>query len=122
MTDYKLINNENSRRYEFQIDGFIPKIEYILSENREIYLTHTEVPPALEGKGIASQLVLKVLQDIEHKNLRLVPLCPFCCRLYSKASGVEKVDYETIILKSAYKCLTKRIMILPVRCNWFHTL
>ena len=70
MTDYKLINNENSRRYEFQIDGFIPKIEYI-------YLTHTEVPPALEGKGIASQLVLKVLQDIEHKNLRLVPLCPF---------------------------------------------
>ena len=77
MTDYKLINNENSRRYEFQIDGFIPKIEYILSENGEIYLTHTEVPPALEGKGIASQLVLKVLQDIEHKNLRLVALCPF---------------------------------------------
>ena len=77
MTDYKLINNENSRRYEFQIDGFIPKIEYILSENGEIYLTHTEVPPALEGKDIASQLVLKVLQDIEHKNLKLVPLCPF---------------------------------------------
>lgn len=39
MTDYKLINNENSRRYEFQIDGFIPKIEYILSENREFKKT-----------------------------------------------------------------------------------
>ena len=35
MTDYKLINNENSRRYEFQIDGFIPKIKYILSKNGE---------------------------------------------------------------------------------------
>ena len=50
MTDYKLINNENSRRYEFQIDGFIPKIEYILSENREIYLTHTESPSCFRRK------------------------------------------------------------------------
>ena len=77
MTDYKLINNENSRRYEFQIDGFIPKIEYILSENREIYLTHTEVPPDLKGHRIGSLLVEKVLADVERQKLRLVPLCPF---------------------------------------------
>lgn len=60
-------------------------------ENGEIYLTHTEVPPALEGKGIASQLVLKVLQDIEHKNLKLVPLCPFVAGYIQKHPEWKKL-------------------------------
>ena len=75
--DYELIDNEENRRYEFRIDGHIAKIEYIKTPNGEIYLTQTEVPRALGGKGIGSQLVEKALKDIEHKDLRLVPLCPF---------------------------------------------
>jgi hypothetical protein len=41
------------------------------------YLTHTEALPELEGKGIGSTLVKRVLEDIERKKLTLVPLCPF---------------------------------------------
>ncbi len=74
--EYELINNEEDRRYEFQIDDVIAKIEYIRS-GEKIYLTHTEVPIELEGKGIASLLVKKVLADILEKGLKLVPLCPF---------------------------------------------
>ena len=66
--EYELIDNEESRRYEFRIDGHIAKIEYIKTPNGEIYLTH---------KGVGSQLVEKALKDIEQKDLRLVPLCPF---------------------------------------------
>ena len=47
------------------------------SINGEIFLTHTEVPAGLGGRGIGSQLVEKTLQDIERQQLRLVPLCPF---------------------------------------------
>jgi len=36
------------------------------------YLTHTEVPMELGGKGIGSQLVEKVLLDIEKKDLRYI--------------------------------------------------
>lgn len=72
----KLINNETSLQYEFNIDGFIAKIEYIRTGNK-IYLTHTEVPGELEGQGIASDLVKKVLADIQQKELKVVPLCPF---------------------------------------------
>lgn len=74
--DYQLTDNELAKQYEFHIDEFIPKIEYIKS-NDKIFLTHTEVPRQLEGKGIASSLVLNVLEDIQQKKLRLVPLCPF---------------------------------------------
>jgi hypothetical protein len=74
--DYPLINNETNHQYEFHVDGFIAKIEYIRSGNK-MYLTHTEVPGELEGQGIASALVKKVLEDIQHKGLEIVPLCPF---------------------------------------------
>lgn len=75
--DYELINNIEENQYEFHIEKHIAKIEYIRAANKEIYLTHTEVPTALEGQGIASALIKKVLEDIEHKGLRLIPLCPF---------------------------------------------
>ena len=74
--DYELIDNESAKQYEFEFEGEIPKIEYIKTKNK-IFLTHTEVPTSLEGKGLGSALVKAVLEDIEQKDLTLVPLCPF---------------------------------------------
>lgn len=75
--DYKLIDNKENHRYEFLIGDKIAEIDYIKSNNGEIYLTHTEVPASMGGQGIGSELVEKTLKDIERQNLRLVPLCPF---------------------------------------------
>ena len=77
MENYKLIDNVALHQYEFRIGDLIPRIEYIKTKNGEIYLTHTEVPSALEGKGVGSSLVRLALEDIERQQLRLVPLCPF---------------------------------------------
>ncbi|MCK0145522.1 N-acetyltransferase [Arenibacter sp. F26102] len=74
--DYKLIDNTEGKQYEYQIDGVIAKIEYKKAKDK-IYLTHTEVPKELEGKGVASSLVKQVLEDVETKGLTLVPMCPF---------------------------------------------
>lgn len=84
MENYKLIDNAARRQYEFHVGELIPKIEYLKSRHGEIYLTHTEVPPALEGHGIGSSLVEQVLRDIERKELRLVPLCPFVAEYIRK--------------------------------------
>lgn len=73
---YQLIDNTAAKRYEFHIDGHVPRIEYIRAQDH-IYLTHTEVPKTLQGKGIAGALAEQVLRDIEAKNLKLTPLCPY---------------------------------------------
>lgn len=77
MEDYELIDNTEKKQYEFHIGNLVPKIEYIKTKNGEIYLTHTEVPMQLEGKGVGAQLVKQALEDIEDKGLVLVPQCPF---------------------------------------------
>lgn len=94
MDDYELIDNTENHQYEFHIGKLVPKIEYIKSKNREIYLTHTEVPVQLEGKGVGSQLVEKVLKDIERQELRLVPLCPFVAGYIKKHP-----DWRRIVMK-----------------------
>lgn len=81
--DYPLINNENKNRYEMHVDGHVPIIEYI-HRNHKIFLTHTEVPKELGGRGIGSQLVRKTLEDIKKRDLVLVPLCPFVASYISR--------------------------------------
>ena len=75
-TTYELIDNAASKRYEFHIGEFRPRVEYIKAANK-IFLTHTEVPKELAGKGIGSALIKAVLEEVEKQGLTLVPLCPF---------------------------------------------
>ena len=80
-------------QYEFHVGGFVSRIVYRKLGDK-IYLTHTEVPAPLEGKGIASMLVKKALEDIRQKGLRLVPLCPFVIRYVQRHP-----EWESLILK-----------------------
>lgn len=90
---HELIDNEERKRYEFRLSEHTPVLEYIRTKDK-IYLTHTEVPDALEGQGIGSQLVKQVLEDVKEKGLTLVPLCPFVA-LYIK----RHPEYRELVLK-----------------------
>ncbi len=79
---YSLIDNKEAKQYQFLVDGYTAKVEYILAEDK-IFLTHTEVPKPLGGRGLGSILVKSVLEEIKKRELTLVPLCPFVA-LYIK--------------------------------------
>ncbi len=91
--EYELIDNEGAKRYELHVDEHRPRVEYIKVAGK-IYLTHTEVPKALEGKGIASQLVRKVLEEVKRNDWELVPLCPFVA-MYIK----RHPEWKSLVLK-----------------------
>ncbi|KAA8476114.1 hypothetical protein BDE36_3058 [Arcticibacter tournemirensis] len=74
--DIKLVNNESKQRYELTVEGLLSFIDYEIKDNI-IYLTHTEVPEELEGKGIAAGMVEKAFNDIEERGLKLVPYCSY---------------------------------------------
>ena len=74
--DSEVTNNEAEHRYELKVDGQLAIAEYRLRPGR-ISFTHTEVPDALEGKGIGSRLVKSALDDARAQGLKVVPICPF---------------------------------------------
>jgi hypothetical protein len=91
--ELNLVDVASKKRYEAAVDDTTAYIEYIKAKDK-IYLTHTEVPKSMEGKGIGSTLVLKVLEDIERQNLTLVPLCPFVA-LYLK----RHPEWKKLVMK-----------------------
>lgn len=64
-------------RYELVVDGRV--VGELLYRRRPggLALVHTEVEPALEGRGLAGRLVAGALDDIRARQLRVVPICPF---------------------------------------------
>lgn len=54
-------NNDAAKRLELEVEGSLAFIDYKLS-HQMLFLIHTEVPPALEGKGVGSAIVQKALQ------------------------------------------------------------
>ena len=70
-------HNTHRHRFEMETDGKLSVVVYENVDDETLALTHTEVDPSLEGRGIGSELVEGVLQYIEQHNLKIVPLCPF---------------------------------------------
>lgn len=73
----QLKDNTQRSRFELETDGKLGIVEYQPIDNETIALTHTEIDPSQEGKGVGSKLVEEVLQFVEEQNLKVVPLCPF---------------------------------------------
>lgn len=90
---YELINHKEGKQFQFKLEKGIAKIEYILAQEK-IYLTHTEVPTAFEGKGIGSSLIKQTLEYIKKQDLTLVPLCPFVA-MYIK----RHPEWKALVLK-----------------------
>ncbi len=69
-------NNPEKHRFELQVGDLVGIAEYRLKD-KTITFTHTEVPPALEGRGVGSRLVGAALDDLRSQGYRVVPACPF---------------------------------------------
>ncbi|MCX7313952.1 MAG: GNAT family N-acetyltransferase [Alphaproteobacteria bacterium] len=71
-----VIDNEAQHRFEMNTGGDIAVANYQLASGI-ITFTHTEVPPVLQGRGIASQLVRGALEAARAKRLKVVSRCSF---------------------------------------------
>lgn len=76
----ELIINQDKKCFEMQVADHTAFIEFILNNENILFLTHTEVPKALEGKGVGSAIVEKTLNYIQEQNYTLAPLCPFIAK------------------------------------------
>ena len=78
-----VVNNEAEHRYELKVDGEVAFAAY-RAEDGALLFHHTVVPPALGGRGIASQLIKGALADVRAKGLKVVPVCSFVAAYFDK--------------------------------------
>ena len=68
--------NEEGKQFELHHNSHIAFLEFF-REGEKIYLTHTETPEALRGKGVASHLVERSLQCCRDNGFIVVPQCSY---------------------------------------------
>jgi predicted GNAT family acetyltransferase len=69
-------HNAPASRFETEVEGQLARCDYRLHDG-VMDLVHTEVPPALEGRGIGAALVRAALEHASAAGLRVRPRCSF---------------------------------------------
>ena len=69
-------HNEAEHRYELDAPHGQAIAVYRQSGDKLIF-THTEVPPADEGRGLGAKLVKAALDDARQRGFGIIPACSF---------------------------------------------
>ena len=69
-------HNAAAHRFEADADGQLAVVDYVARDGTLI-LTHTYVPPAARGRGIAERLVRAAFAQAQAEGTRIVPGCSY---------------------------------------------
>ena len=88
-------NNAALNRFEIVSEGSdTPAILEYRRSGDQITLTHTEVPSALEGRGIGAALAKAALEFAREQHLRVVPACSFVAAYVKRHP-----EYEDLVVR-----------------------
>jgi predicted GNAT family acetyltransferase len=76
-------DNVQLHRFELDAGGHVAYSNY-RRDGDTLTVMHTEVPAALNGKGIGSALARGLLDLARAQGLKVVPLCPFVAAYIAK--------------------------------------
>lgn len=76
MTELQVVHHPAASRFEARVGGGLAVCAYRES-NGVLLLTHTEVPPSMEGRGIAAALVKATLDWARAEGRRVRPVCSY---------------------------------------------
>jgi len=75
MTD--IAHDPASQRFTTEVDGQAAYLEYERADDDVMVITHTIVPPAIGGRGIAGDLVRTALELARTEGLKVDPRCSY---------------------------------------------
>src|SRR6202020_2737878 len=85
-------------RFEIDRDGSISYLAYEINGEGRISLLHTEVPPALRGRGIANELAQMGFEYAKAHEMKVDVVCPIVFHFLSKHP-----EYKSLIGIRGYR-------------------
>ncbi len=93
-SDLTVKDNKAKHRFEMDLDGETAFIDYI-ERGDTIVMTHTEVPPAFEGKGVGSKLVKGALDSVKESGKQINPMCSFVAAYIKRHQEYQSLVAQT---------------------------
>jgi predicted GNAT family acetyltransferase len=69
-------HDENAKRFTTEVDGHLAELDYTLAGS-VMTITHTRVPQAIGGRGIAADLMRAALRVAETEGWSVNPACSY---------------------------------------------
>lgn len=71
-------------KFYILVDGSEALLQYKRGPENSFNLTHTLVPPAARGKGIAEELVKAALQEAKKEKVKVIATCSYVAKWFEK--------------------------------------
>lgn len=89
---FEVKHNPEQSRFEIDLGDALAMAEYQRAGNNIIF-THTEVPVAYEGRGLANQLAYTALEYAKAEGLKAQALCPFFALYIRKHPEYQSITW-----------------------------
>jgi len=83
-------HNHSEHRFEILVEGQNCLLEYTLHDG-VMTITHTEVPAAVGGRGIAGRLVQAALDTASEQGWKVVPACSYAAGWMQRHPEYERL-------------------------------
>ena len=87
-------NDRENSKFKTIVDGLEAVIIYSRGPDGIYDLVHTLVPPELEGRGIASQLVRFAIETAKSEHVQIYDTCPYVHEWFKKHPEERTILYK----------------------------
>ncbi|WP_139979374.1 GNAT family N-acetyltransferase [Nocardioides litoris] len=87
--------NPAESRFEIHVDGELAGLAAYQEAPGMLVMTHTEVRPEMEGRGLAGILVRHALDEVRAEGLKVLPTCPYVQAFLHKHPDYADLDYRS---------------------------
>ena len=85
-------NDEKGRQFHAEVDGHRAHLDYLKHKDGTLDLIHTEVDPALRGRGVGEAVVRHALDEARSRGVKVIATCPFVKKFIERHP-----DYQDLV-------------------------
>lgn len=72
----EIAHDVDAHRFSVTVEGHRGELDYVLRDGTMV-ITHTGVPPAIGGRGIAAELTRVALETARREDWKVLPACSY---------------------------------------------
>jgi uncharacterized protein len=93
-------HDQNATRFTTEVDGHSAELDYTLADG-VMTITHTRVPQAIGGRGVAAELMRAALKVAAERGWSVNPVCSYAAAYMRKHAAAQEKGHMDELLDEA---------------------